>query len=166
MLTPPPPMPQRSRRRFRQRSAAALPPLPTRCRCHRRAACHRQRHCRAAAGWLELSCRERLRDRTFHRQRKQKDGGEGPTWLVSIRVNPSYTSRGGGCIFLCRHHIFLFPMPAQKLISWHITIFAVHAFSAVTLFFFVRITRWVVLILYFSPLPLRNSFLYTSRYFF
>ncbi len=36
--------------------------------------------------------------------------------------------------------------------------------SAVTSFFFVRITRWVVLILYFSPL--RNSFLYTSRLFF
>ncbi len=36
--------------------------------------------------------------------------------------------------------------------------------SAVTSFFFVRITRWVVPILYFSPL--RNSFVYTSRLFF
>ena len=35
--------------------------------------------------------------------------------------------------------------------------------SVVTSFFFVRITRWVVLILYFSPL--HNSFLYTSQFF-
>ncbi len=69
---------------------------------------------------------------------------------------------GGGCIFLCRH--FFFPMPAhKKLILWHITIFAFHAF-AVTLFFFVRITRRVMLFLHFSPL--RNSCLYTSRLFF
>ena len=35
----------------------------------------------------------------------------------------------GGCLFLCHHHFFYLPMPARKfLISWHITIFAVHGF--------------------------------------
>ncbi len=36
--------------------------------------------------------------------------------------------------------------------------------SAVTLFFFVCMTRWIVLILYFSPL--HNGFLYTSQFFY
>jgi hypothetical protein len=48
---------------------------------------------------------------------------------VFLSVNSSYTSRQGGCLFLCRHHFFYLPMPARKfLISWHITIFAVHGF--------------------------------------
>ena len=41
-------------------------------------------HTESAAGVLLIACRDEVRDRTLQRQRKQKDGGEGPTWLVSI----------------------------------------------------------------------------------
>ncbi len=49
--------------------------------------------------------------------------------FIYFSVNSSYTSHQGGCLFLCRHHFFYLPMLAQNfLISWHITIFAVHGF--------------------------------------
>ncbi len=86
----------------------------------------------------------------------------GLLWFILGRIGHIPHARGGVFSYVVTI-FFNLPMPARKcLISWHITIFAVHGFCG-DLVFFVRIPWCVVLIFYFSPL--RKKFFNTSRNF-
>ena len=131
-----------------------------------------------------------LQESELLRNKKRESKGTLPCHIVNVAlgiektVNSSYTSRQGGCLFLCRHHFFYLPMPAQKiLISWHITVFAVHGFCGdlvflcsyptmghVNFLFFtftqkviVHVTKYLFIFFYFkAPHLLTNIFHYAS----